>query len=72
MSGDKFYDIPAPREEIASCLFGEIEEMAGMDGAKRTGKLIVGLKNDAIELNFSSTLTDEGEEKMMIQLPRLD
>jgi len=71
MSGDKFYDVPAPKEEIVSCLFEELEEMAGMDGTKRNGKLIVGLKNDAIELNISSTLTDEGEEKMMIAMPRL-
>jgi len=69
MSGEKLYDIPAPREEIISCLFDEIEEMAGMDETKRKGKLIVGLKNDEVDLGISSTLTDAGEEKIMIHLP---
>lgn len=72
MAGDKFYDLPAPKEEIASCLFGEIEEMAGLDETKRTGKLVVGIKNDSIQLNITSTLTDLEEEKIVIGLPRLD
>ena len=71
MSGDKFYDVPAPKEEVISSLFDEIEEMAGMAATKRVGTLIVGLKNDEIKLNISSTITDAGEEKIMIQLPRL-
>jgi len=71
MSGDRFYDVPAPREEIVVSLFDELEEMAGMGETKRVGKLIVGIGNDEIELNISSTVTDEGEEKIMIQLPRL-
>lgn len=71
MAGEKFYDIPGPSEEVISCLFDEIEEMAGMDGTKRVGKLVLGLKNDEIDLNISSTLTDLSEEKIMIQLPQL-
>ena len=71
MTGDKFYDIPAPREEIAMALFEQIEEMAGMNSTKRNGKLIVGLKNDEIDLSISSTVTDSGEEKILIQLPRI-
>ena len=71
MSGERFYDIPGPSEEVISCLFDEIEEMAGMDETKRVGKLVLGLKNDEIDLNISSTLTDSSEEKIMIQLPQL-
>lgn len=71
MSGERFYDIPGPSEEVISCLFDEIEEMAGMDETKRVGKLVLGLKNEEIDLNISSTLTDSGEEKIMIQLPQL-
>jgi len=69
MSGEKFYSIPMPKEEIVTCLFDEIEEMSGMDETKRTGKLVLGLKNDQVELAIHSTLTDKGEEKMMIHLP---
>jgi len=69
MSGEKFYNIPTPKEEIVACLFDEIDEMAGMDETKRTGKLILGLKNDEIELNIQSTVTDAGEEKIIIHLP---
>ncbi len=71
MSGERFYEIPGPSEEVISCLFDEIEEMAGMDETKRVGKLVLGLKNDKIDLNISSTLTDSGEEKIMLQLPQL-
>ena len=71
MSGERFYEIPGPSEEVISCLFDEIEEMAGMDETKRVGKLVLGLKNDEINLNISSTLTDSSEEKIMIQLPQL-
>lgn len=71
MSGDKFYDIPMPKEEVVASLFDEIEEMAGMDETKRTGKLILGLKNDELDLSISSTVTDSGEEKVMICLPEL-
>ena len=71
MSGEKFYDVPTPKEEVVTSLFSEIEEMAGMGTTKRVGKLIIGLKNDEIELNISSTLTDAGEEKIMIQLPSI-
>jgi hypothetical protein len=71
MSGDRFYDIPAPKEEIITSLFSEIEEMAGMDGTKRTGRLVLGLRNDQIELNISSTVTDAGEKKIMIRLPSI-
>ena len=71
MSGDKFYDIPAPKEEAVISLFSEIEEMTGMDETKRTGKLVLGLGNDQIELKISSTVTDAREEKIMIQLPSL-
>ena len=71
MSGERFYEIPGPSEEVISCLFDEIEEMAGMDETKRVGKLVLGLKNDEIDLNISSTLTDLSEEKIMIQLPQL-
>jgi hypothetical protein len=71
MTGEKFYDIPAPREEVVTSLFDAIEEMAGMDETKRVGKLIVGLKNDEICLSISSTLTDAGGEKIMIQIPAL-
>lgn len=69
MTGEKFYDIPAPKEEIVASLFSEIEEMAGMDETKRTGKLILGIGNDSIELSISSTVTDAAEEKILIQLP---
>jgi hypothetical protein len=69
MSGEKFYSIPTPKEEIVVSLFNEIEEMSGMDATKRTGKLILGLKNDEIELNIQSTVTDKGEEKIIIHLP---
>ncbi|NQU08857.1 MAG: hypothetical protein HQ583_09860 [Candidatus Abyssubacteria bacterium] len=71
MSGERFYDIPRPSEEVISCLFDEIKEMAGMDETKRVGKLVLGLKNEEIDLNISSTLTDSSEEKIMIQLPQL-
>ena len=71
MSGEHFYDVPAPKEEIAPALFEQIEEMAGMDSTKRNGKLIVGLKNDEIDLSISSTVTDSGEDKILIQLPRI-
>ncbi len=71
MSGERFYGISGPSEEVISCLFDEIEEMAGMDETKRVGKLVLGLKNDEIDLNISSTLTDSSEEKIMIQLPQL-
>ena len=37
-SGEKFYSIPAPKEEILASLFDEIEEMSGMDETKRTGR----------------------------------
>ena len=71
MSADKFYEIPMPNEEVTVSLFNEIEEMAGMDETKRTGRLIVGLRNDEIDLHVSSTVTDAGEEKILIQLPQL-
>ena len=71
MTGEKFYDIPAPREEVVTSLFDAIEEMAGMDETKRVGKLIIGLNNDEIDLSISSTLADAGGEKIMIQLPAL-
>jgi len=71
MTGDKFYDIPAPREEVVVALFDQIEEMAGMDSTKRNGTLIVGLKNDEIDLRIASTVTDSGEEKILVQLPRI-
>jgi hypothetical protein len=69
MSGERFYSIPAPKEEVVVSLFEEIEEMAGMDATKRVGKLVIGLKNDQIELNIQSTVTDDGEEKILIHLP---
>jgi hypothetical protein len=71
MAGDKFYDIPTPKEEVVTALFDEIEDMAGMDETKRTGKLVLGLGNDQIEVDISSTLTDAKEEKILIQLPPL-
>lgn len=71
MSGERFYSIPVPKEEVVVSLFEMIEEMAGMDTAKRVGKLIVGLKNDQIELNIQSTVTDDGEEKILIHLPNI-
>jgi hypothetical protein len=71
MSGDKFYEIPAPKEEVVASLFSEIEEMAGMDETKRTGTLVLGLGNDQIELKVSSTVTEAREEKIMLQLPSL-
>ncbi len=69
MSGEQFYDVPTPREEVVTSLFSEIEEMAGMDTSRRIGRLIVGLKNDEIELKISSVLSDAGEEKILIHLP---
>lgn len=71
MAGEKFYDVPVPKEEVVAALFDEIEEMAGMDETKRTGKLVVGLKDSEIGLNISSTVTDSGEEKIIIRLPQL-
>jgi hypothetical protein len=71
MAGDKLYDIPAPKEEVIVSLFDEIEEMAGMSPTKTEGKLILGLKDGEIELNISSSLTDESEEKILIRLPGL-
>jgi hypothetical protein len=71
MAGEKFYEVPTPKEEVMATLFEEIEEMAGMDETKRTGKLILGLKDDQIALKLSSTLTDAGEEKIILQLPQL-
>ena len=71
MSGERFYSIPAPQEEVVVSLFEEIEEMAGMGSTKRVGKLIIGLKNDQIELNIQSTVTDDGEEKILIHLPNI-
>lgn len=71
MTGEQFYDIPAPREEITVALFDQIEEMAGMGSTKRNGRLVVGLKNDEIDLRISSTVSDSGEEKILIQLPRI-
>jgi hypothetical protein len=71
MSGDKFYDVPAPKEEVAEHLFEEIEEMAGIDGTKRNGKLVVGIKNDQVNLKISSLMTDADEEKILIQLPKV-
>jgi len=71
MSGDKFYDIPAPKEEVVVSLFDEIEEMAGISATKTDGKLILGLKDGEIELKISSTLTDAGEGKILIRLPGL-
>ncbi|UCD57038.1 MAG: hypothetical protein JSV16_14680 [Candidatus Hydrogenedentota bacterium] len=69
MTGKKFYDIPTPKEEVMVALFEEIEEMASMDRTKRSGKLIIGLKSDEIDLNISSMVTDLGEDKILIQLP---
>lgn len=71
MSGEKFHDIPVPKEEVVISLFDAIREMANLDNTKRTGKLILGLRNDQIELDISSTTTDAGEDKIMILLPRL-
>lgn len=71
MAGEKFLDVPVPKEEVVTALFEEIEEMAGMDETKRTGKLVVGLKDGEIDLNISSTVTEAGEEKILIQLPQL-
>ena len=71
MAGDKFYDIPAPIEEVVVSLFDEIEEMTGMSATKPEGKLILGLKDGEIELKISSTLTDAGEGKILIRLPGL-
>lgn len=69
MAGEKFYHIPAPKEEIVVSLFSGIEEMAGMDETRRTGKLVLGIGNDSIELAVSSTVTDAGEEKVLVHLP---
>jgi hypothetical protein len=69
MAGEKFHSVPMPKEEIVASLFDEIEEMSGMDETKRTGKLVVGLKNDEITLNIHSTVTDNAEEKIIIHLP---
>ncbi len=71
MAGEKFYDVPVPKEEVVTALFDEIEEMAGLDETKRTGKLVVGLKDSEIGLNISSTVTDSDEEKIIIRLPQL-
>jgi type II secretory ATPase GspE/PulE/Tfp pilus assembly ATPase PilB-like protein len=69
MIGDNFYEVPAPREEIISALFEEIEEMTGMDTTRRKGKLILGLKDSEIDLEILSTISNEKEEKILIHLP---
>jgi hypothetical protein len=71
MTGKNFYDVPAPVVEVMISLFEEIEDMAGMDETKRKGRLVVGLKNQEIDLTISSGITDSGEEKIIIQLPSL-
>jgi hypothetical protein len=71
MAGDKFYDVPAPREEVVTSLFDQMEEMAGMDETKRVGSLVVGIKNDQITLKMQTTITDAGEEKIIVHLPSL-
>ncbi len=71
MAGDKFYEAPAPKEEVVSALVDEIEEMAGMDETKRNGTLVVGIRDSELDLKISSTVTDSGEEKILIQLPQL-
>ncbi|MBI5117064.1 hypothetical protein HZA56_11375 [Candidatus Poribacteria bacterium] len=71
MTGEKFYDVPAPAEEVVATLFEEIEDMTGIDETKRRGKLVIGVKNEEIDLDVFSGVTDSGEEKITIQLPSL-
>jgi hypothetical protein len=71
MTGEKFYNIPTPAEEVVASLFEEIEDMTGIDETKRKGKLVVGVKNEEIDLDVFSGVTDSGEEKITIQLPSL-
>jgi hypothetical protein len=71
MVGEDLYDIPAPREEIITSLFEQVEEMAGLEGSKRDGRLIIGLKNDEIDLRISSAVADSGGEKLIITLPAI-
>jgi len=71
MVGDQYYDVPAPKEEIMAALFEEIEDMTGMSGTKRKGRLILGLQDSEIDLEITSSVTDEGEEKLLIHLPPL-
>ncbi len=71
MAGENLYDIPAPREEIMTSLFEQVEEMAGLEGSKRDGRLIIGLKNDEIDLRISSAVADGGGEKLIITLPAI-
>lgn len=71
MAGKEFYEIRMPKEELVTALFEEIEDMTGMDETKRKGRLVLGLKSDQIDLEITSTVSDAGEEKMVIHLPPL-
>ncbi|GAB4336164.1 MAG: hypothetical protein Kow0099_08990 [Candidatus Abyssubacteria bacterium] len=71
MSGDRFYELPLVERKVLTTLFDEIEEMTGMNEDKRTGKLVVGLRDSEIDLNVTSKAEDSGERKILIQLPQI-
>jgi hypothetical protein len=52
-------------------MFEEIKQMSGIDEKRKKGKLVVGLKNDQINLAITSSSVNSGGEKIVIHLPSL-
>ncbi len=71
MTGEKTYEVPPAEAEVMSAMFEEIKEMVGIDETKRKGKLILGLKNDQLDLTITSSATPSGEESIVVHLPPL-
>ncbi len=71
IAGDRFYELPVIEKDVLSALFDEIEEMTGMSEGKRTGRLVVGLRDSELDLNVTSKVEKSGERKVLIQLPQV-
>lgn len=71
MTGERSYEVPPAEAEVMSAMLEEIKEMVGIDETKRKGELIVGLKNDQLDLTITSSVSHSGEENIVIHLPPL-